>query len=45
MLCHQNSLQEDRAVVTLLSAADRLMILPEDGTYSQEKESCVLQNV
>lgn len=45
MLCHQNALQENRAVVTLPSAADRLIILPEDGSYSQETESQVLQNV
>ena len=45
MLCHQNALLDNRAVVTLSSAADRLMILPEDGSYSQETESRVLQNV
>jgi len=45
MLCHQNALQKNTAVVTLPSAADRLMILPEDGNYSQETESRVLQSV
>lgn len=45
MLYHQHALQENRAGVTLPSAADGLMILPGDGSYSQETEGRVLQSV